>query len=221
MVYHLICSSKLTFSRFLVASCIRAPNIELKIENMKVKKWKKVYFLPSNWPMRASHLPHLWSVTPRYFELPLANPVLCLRSMCTNSSFVRFLIWCLIKKWTKESININIKKKKQLFLQIIPVLLATFCKITPNSHLQPYFSRPNWGNDTPYWFRMFSKVITWKNILCWKFWQLLGVICKCINYTWTLGGKKHKIKIKLPWPASDPRHSRWGWNWCQHLALEI
>lgn len=39
-----MCSSKLTFSRFLVASCIRAPNIELKIENMKVKKRKKCTF---------------------------------------------------------------------------------------------------------------------------------------------------------------------------------
>lgn len=135
MVYHLICSSKLTFSRFLVASCIRAPNIELKIENMKVKKWKKVYFLPSNWPMRASHLPHLWSVTPRYFELPLANPVLCLRSMCTNSSFVRFLIWCLIKKWTKESININIKKKT-----IVPANYTCFTSNFLQNHTQLTFA---------------------------------------------------------------------------------
>lgn len=51
------------------------------------------YFLPRSCPILASQRPHLCSVTPRYFELPLANPVLCRRSMCTNSSLVQFLIW--------------------------------------------------------------------------------------------------------------------------------
>ncbi|KAI3765181.1 hypothetical protein L2E82_15208 [Cichorium intybus] len=30
---------------------------------------------------------------PLYFELPLEKPVLCLRSMWTNSSFEKFFIW--------------------------------------------------------------------------------------------------------------------------------
>jgi hypothetical protein len=41
---------------------------------------RPAYFLPRNWPMRASHRPHLWSVTPLYLELPRGNPVLCRRS---------------------------------------------------------------------------------------------------------------------------------------------
>jgi hypothetical protein len=41
---------------------------------------RQAYFLPRNWPMRASHLPHLWSVTPLYLELPRGSPVLCRRS---------------------------------------------------------------------------------------------------------------------------------------------
>lgn len=106
-----------------------------KYESKKVKK--KVYFLPSNWPMRASHLPHLWSVTPRYFELPLANPVLCLRSMCTNSSFVRFLIWCLIKKWTKESININIKQKINYSCKLYLFYWQLFAKSHPTHIWNP------------------------------------------------------------------------------------
>lgn len=53
----------------------------------------RAYFLPSSWPILASQRPHLWSVTPRYLELPLANPVLWRRRMCTNSSLVQFLIW--------------------------------------------------------------------------------------------------------------------------------
>jgi hypothetical protein len=35
----------------------------------------------------------LCKVTPLYFELPLANPVLWRRSMWTNSSLVQFLIY--------------------------------------------------------------------------------------------------------------------------------
>ncbi|GAB2288259.1 hypothetical protein Dimus_022599 [Dionaea muscipula] len=34
------------------------------------------YFLPNSFPFRASHRPHLWSVIPLNFELPLVNPVL-------------------------------------------------------------------------------------------------------------------------------------------------
>jgi len=60
---------------------------------MQVEILLPAYFLPRSWPILASQRPHLCSVTPRYLELPLANPVLCRRSMCTNSSLVQFLIW--------------------------------------------------------------------------------------------------------------------------------
>lgn len=55
--------------------------------------FRTAYFFPRSCPIRASHLPHLCSVTPRYLELPLANPVLWRRSMCTNSSLDQFLIY--------------------------------------------------------------------------------------------------------------------------------
>ena len=55
-------------------------------------KARSAYFFPRSWPIRASHRPHLCWVTPRYFELPLANPVLWRRSMWTNSSLVQFFI---------------------------------------------------------------------------------------------------------------------------------
>lgn len=78
-----------------------------------IREKDKVYFLPKNWPIRASHLPHLCKVTPLYLELPLGNPVLCRRSTCTNSSLVRLLICCtynlhLLKDRKKE------KRKKNL-----------------------------------------------------------------------------------------------------------
>lgn len=57
------------------------------------------YFLPRNCPIRASHRPHLCNVTPLYLELPRENPVLWRRSMCTNSSLVKFFIcWAMKEK---------------------------------------------------------------------------------------------------------------------------
>lgn len=61
------------------------------------------YFLPKNWPILASHLPHLCNVTPLYLELPLGNPVLCLRNTCTNSSFVNACI-CSIQHYNDKII---------------------------------------------------------------------------------------------------------------------
>lgn len=49
------------------------------------------YFIPRGSPVRVSQRPHLLIAT-LYLELPLANPLLCLRSVCTNSSFDRFII---------------------------------------------------------------------------------------------------------------------------------
>lgn len=49
------------------------------------------YFISRGSPVRVSQRPHLLSAT-RYLELPLENPLLCLRSVCTNSSFERFII---------------------------------------------------------------------------------------------------------------------------------
>ena len=62
------------------------------------------YFLPRSCPILASQRPHLCSVTPRYFELPLANPVLWRRSMCTNS-LVQFLIWKAQPSVHRETID--------------------------------------------------------------------------------------------------------------------
>ena len=45
--------------------------------------------------MRASQRPHLWRVTPLYFELPREKPVLCRRRTCTNSSLDKLFI-CLM-----------------------------------------------------------------------------------------------------------------------------
>ena len=80
---------------------------------------KNCYFLPKNWPILASHLPHLCKVTPLYLELPLGNPVLCRRSTCTNSSLVRLLI-CYTTKIIFLFINDVISmcfhsKKKKLY----------------------------------------------------------------------------------------------------------
>lgn len=50
------------------------------------------YFFPKNWPILASHFPHLWRVTPRNLELPRGKPVLCRLSTWTNSSLLRFPI---------------------------------------------------------------------------------------------------------------------------------
>lgn len=68
--------------------------LSLSDENKgKVKKHEAVsYFLPRNCPILASHRPHLCNVTPRYLELPLEKPVLCLRRMWTNSSLDRVFI---------------------------------------------------------------------------------------------------------------------------------
>lgn len=59
--------------------------------NVKFSK-RRSHFLPRNCPIRASHRPHLCSVTPLYFELPLENPVLWRRRICTNSSLLKLLI---------------------------------------------------------------------------------------------------------------------------------
>lgn len=64
---------------------------------MTVKTERGSYFLPRNWPIRASQRPHLCNVTPLYFELPLENPVLWRRRICTNSSFVKLLICVTVK----------------------------------------------------------------------------------------------------------------------------
>lgn len=68
------------------------------------------HFLPRNCPIRASHRPHLCRVTPLYFELPLEKPVLWRRSMCTNSSLVRFFI-CIYSKEAKLTNHKSTKVK--------------------------------------------------------------------------------------------------------------
>ena len=62
------------------------------------------YFLPRSCPILASQWPHLCIVTPRHFELPLANPMLWCRSMCTNS-LVQFLIWKARPSIHRETID--------------------------------------------------------------------------------------------------------------------
>ena len=62
------------------------------------------YFLPRSGPIIASQWPHLCSVTPWHFELPLANPMLWRRSMCTNS-LVQFLIWNAHPSIHRETID--------------------------------------------------------------------------------------------------------------------